>query len=274
MSRFSQLYIERGTRVADSERARRRLAAVFADLVQYVYNGRSEIADQIEHRQGCVVPMGYNGPAFDRFFETAEPKDVWDAVTVVAKYMPQNLARRWFAEVASILEEEHLQYCIEGGIVRPFIDAEFEASRAGALDVLGDARFAQARADFEAAFQHLRCGNDKEALWRLFVAVETAAKVLFPGKIARLGAKEVDDLLKPWLTAKYAGNEPAINAGSRLLVGFKEWINAAQQYRHGQEQQDVAEPPSDFVVAHISTGAAYLRWMIELGHPRAKGGSV
>ncbi len=63
---------------------------------------------------------------------------------------------------------------------------------------------------------------------------------------------------------RYAGNQPAIDAGNQLLGGVKSWINAAQPYRHGQEQQEPAEPPLDFVIAHLSAGAAYLRWMIEL----------
>jgi len=98
----------------------------------------------------------------------------------------------------------------------------------------------------------------------MFPAVETAAKVLFPGAFARLMPNEVDRYLAPRLREKYGGNQPAIDAGLRLLASMKEWINAAQPYRHGQEQQEVAEPPFDFVIAHLSSGAAYLRWMIEL----------
>jgi hypothetical protein len=45
---------------------------------------------------------------------------------------------------------------------------------------------------------------------------------------------------------------------------MKNWINASHLYRHGQEQEERAEPPKDFVIAHLSTGATYLRWMIEL----------
>jgi hypothetical protein len=51
---------------------------------------------------------------------------------------------------------------------------------------------------------------------------------------------------------------------------MEEWINAAQLYRHGQEQQEPAEPPMDFVIAHLSAGATYLRWMIELNCARAR----
>jgi hypothetical protein len=193
MSRFSQLYIERGARVADSQRARRRLAALFADVVQYVHNGRSNIAARIKQKQGCAMPtaVGY-GPNFNLFFSTADARDVGDAVTAVAECMPGVLAQRWFAEVATILEEEHLQYRLEGGIVRPFVDAEFEANRAGALDALGEARFAQARAEFDAAFGHLRDGRGVEALRMMFPAVETAIRVLFPGGFTGLGPNEVN----------------------------------------------------------------------------------
>jgi hypothetical protein len=95
----------------------------------------------------------------------------------------------------------------------------------------------------------------------MFPAVEVAAKVLFPGAFSRLMPNEVDKYLRPRLHQRYPNNDPAINAGRLLLQGMQEWIKAAQLYRHGQEQQ---EPPEDFVIAHLSTGASYLRWMIEL----------
>jgi hypothetical protein len=62
----------------------------------------------------------------------------------------------------------------------------------------------------------------------------------------------------------YANNQPAIDAGTQLLNGIKDWINAAQPYRHGQEVKEPAEPPIEFVVAFLSSGAAYLRWLVEL----------
>jgi hypothetical protein len=164
-----------------------------------------------------------------------------------------------------IFEEENLFYKVDAiGIVQPFIDAEFELNRASALEALSEPRFGEARTDFEAAYRHLRDGNGKEALRMMFPAVEVAAKVLFPGSLSRLMPNEFDRHLKPCMEQAYAGNDPAITAGRLLLEGMKDWINAAQLYRHGQEQQGPAEPPEDFVVAHLSAGATYLRWMIEL----------
>src|SRR4029077_7399646 len=78
---------------------------------------------------------------------------------------------------------------------------------------LSEPRFGEARTDFEAAHRNLRDGNTKEALWMMFRAVEVAAKVLFPGKFATLAASEVDRHIRPTLDRRYAGNQPAIDAG-------------------------------------------------------------
>jgi hypothetical protein len=45
---------------------------------------------------------------------------------------------------------------------------------------------------------------------------------------------------------------------------MKDWITGAQPYRHGQEVEEPAEPPVELVVAFLSAGAVYLRWLIEL----------
>jgi hypothetical protein len=149
-------------------------------------------------------------------------------------------------------------------VVHPYIDPEFEINRTSALEALLDPKFAEARTDFEAAYRHLRGREYKQAMRMMFPAVEVAAKVLFPGAFSRLMPNEVDKHLKLRVEQCYSGNEPAITAGRQLLEGMKDWIIAAQSYRHGQEQQEPAEPPRDFVIAHLSTGASYLRWMIEL----------
>jgi hypothetical protein len=223
------------------------------------------------------VKIALDGPLdfdddFDEFFSKCEVRDLLDAVTLIYGYvkrvpsLPNSYDQDWAVETNRILAEENLAYRVAtDGIVHPFVDAEFEVNRASALEALSGPRFGEARTDFEAAFRHLRDRNGKEAIRMMFPAVEVAAKVLFPGTFARLMPKEVDKHLKPAVERRYTGNEPAIAAGRSLLEGMKNWIVAAQPYRHGQEQQEPAEPPEDFVIAHLSAGAIYLRWMIELG---------
>jgi hypothetical protein len=129
---------------------------------------------------------------------------------------------------------------------------------------LNNARFGEACSDFEQAFRHLRNGEGKAAIRMIFPAVETTAKVLFPGRLSRLMPNEVGKHILPCLRERYADNQPAIDAGTQLLEGMKSWVIALQPYRHGQEQEEPTEPPKDFVIAHLSAGATYLRWMIEL----------
>jgi hypothetical protein len=265
VSRYSQLYIERRTRASDSERARRRLRAVFNRLSdEYI---RPDVGDQIAEELGYDVSGRYDVKyVLDKFFEEAEIHDVLDAVTIIFKVFSEERATSdWVPAVARIFDEENLAYRVdERGIVHPFVDLEFEVSRASALEALSDPRFGEARTDFEAAYRHLRDGKRKEALRMMFPAVEVTAKVVFSGKFAVFGPSEIDRHIAPRMRARYHGNQPAIDAGNQLLAGFKNWINAAQPYRHGQEIEGAAEPPTDLVIAHFSAGATYLRWMIEL----------
>jgi hypothetical protein len=212
--------------------------------------------------------IGVEVRTWEEFFLDCRLSDLLDAVTEISRSLlarGTGTAERWLANANRIFQEENLAYRVgEDGIVHPFVDEEFEVNRASALEALADPKFGQARGDFEAAYRHLRDGNGKDALRMMFTAVEVAAKVLFPGAFARLMPNEVDRYLKPHLEQRYAGNAPAMNSGRLLLEGLKDWINAAQLYRHGQEQHKPAEPPTDFVIAHLSVGASYLRWMIEL----------
>ena len=192
-------------------------------------------------------------------------RDVLDVITVIHINQDIYFGQNWLGFVVVVMNEENMAYRVDDrGIVHPFIDVEFEANRAAALEVLASTQFGEARTDFESAFRYLRNAEGKSAIRSMFPAVEVAAKVLFPGVLSRLMPNDLDRLLKPKIQTRYAGNEPAIDAALQLLEGFKKWINASQPYRHGQEVQEPVEPPQDFLIAHMSTGAAYLRWMIEL----------
>jgi hypothetical protein len=267
MSRYSQLYIERVRLQPDSERARVRLHGLFEKMVTGREGGL--IARRLKAELGVeVIKVGLTKYHFKAFFLKAALRDVLDTVTEVAKFFQDFDSERssyWLSQANRIFEEENLAYRVgTNGIVHPFVDAEFEVNQASAIEALSQSRFDEARSGFEASFRHLRDGNGREALRMMFPAVETAAKVLFPGAFARLMPNEVDRHIVPRMQARYAGNQPAIDAGNQLLGGMKSWINAAQLYRHGQEQQERVEPPMDFVIAHLSAGATYLRWMIEL----------
>jgi hypothetical protein len=265
MARYSQLYIERGKRTADSPRARRRLASWF--IGTYPHSG-------LELRRILRIELGYEFVGTNQitdirdFFETSVVNDFLDSITLSYGVLERHTttgADDWRIFAERVFREENCSYRIDAScVVHPFIDCEFAVNQSAALEALNEAGFGEARKDFEEAFRHLRNGEGKAALRMMFPAVETTAKVLFPGALSRLMPNEVGKHILPCLRERYAGNQPAIDAGTQLLEGMKAWIVASQPYRHGQEQEGPIEPPKDFVIAHLSAGATYLRWMIEL----------
>jgi hypothetical protein len=229
MSRYSQLYIDRGARTSDSDRARRRLA------YSYSKDFPSCVPDFFERTQselGYIHKTPTYKDAIVEFFRDANVVDFLDGITLCCEILNDEwgdrASRPWIARVARIFMEENLSYRIDArGVVHPFVDAEFELNRSAALEALNEPRFREARGEFEEAFRHLRNGEGKQAVRMMFPAVETAAKVLFPGKIARLMPKEIDRYLAPQLRQLYLTNAPALEAGNRLLEALKDWIIAS-----------------------------------------------
>jgi len=270
VSRFSQLYIERGPPTQDSLRMRNRLAAFVVENLEA--NPASQLAQAIRQSLGLEVHVRWEW--FQEFFRTADLRDVLDTVTIVCQMFKQqshgnsllrNIPFRWRQHVQRVFSEENLAYRLgDDEVVHPFIDSEFDYNRVAALAALASDRFGEARQGFESAFRHLRNGEDKQAIRMMFPAVETAARVLNPGAMSRLDVNDIDRYFEPQLRAKYGDNRPAIDAGGQMLGAVKKWIVASHIYRHGPEVQDPVEPPRDFVVLHLSAGASFLRWMIEL----------
>jgi hypothetical protein len=210
-----------------------------------------------------------NKISIDRFLKTSEVADLLDGITIIFSTIDRGqnnlIAIAWRDFVLRVFEEENLNYTADDHcVVHPFVDAEFQSNRNAALEALNSPQFGEAHRDFDAAFRQLRDGEGKAAIRSMFPAVETTAKVLCQGAITRLMPNEVDRHFVRKLQQVYAGNQPAIDAGTQLLQGMKDWISAAQLYRHGQEVAGPAEPPIEFVVAFLSSGAVYLRWLIEL----------
>lgn len=123
------------------------------------------------------------------------------------------------------------------------------------------------RAEFESAHEKLSQvpPDTKDAIRAAFEAMEILTKLMVGSKkLKRLGSAEVEKYLKPMVKNAYTDDEVALNAANQFLSGLSDWINAAQIYRHGQEVEEPAEPPVDLAVAMVSTGAAYLRWLVKL----------
>ncbi len=172
----------------------------------------------------------------------------------------------WLAQVGRIFQEENVYYRVDtDGVVHFAVDEEFERARLASLAVLLASRYANVLFAYERTYHELdkTPPDGKEAIRATFSALEGLFKLMFD-KAIRLGSKEIDAYLKPYVGQRYAGQTAALHAAQKLVGAFKEWVTGAHFYRHEQGQQEVAQPPLGLAIATVGAGAAFLRWLAEL----------
>jgi hypothetical protein len=106
----------------------------------------------------------------------------------------------------------------------------------------------------------------------VFEALEIATKLL-DGRAARLGATEVERYLKPHCLGRFADGSTERGAANLFLSSMADWVNALQAYRHGQAVEEPNPPPLDLAIALLSSGATYLRFLIEVSEQDASSGA-
>jgi hypothetical protein len=139
--RFSQVYLEQGAPVRDSVRFRNRIAAHYRQYV-YVYEEREQpIRKAIQRETGAKVPFTSHYDVA-KFFETAELRDVLDAITLTHQTLDpihRGVAKEWKDFIDRVFREENLGYRLDLKCgVHYFIDEEFERNRVSTLTVLDD----------------------------------------------------------------------------------------------------------------------------------------
>jgi hypothetical protein len=265
--RFSHVYLDRGEPAQDSDRMRRRLAA----LVEELPDLKDNLAPVVPRELGVDVPWG---PNWKEFFRECNLKDVLDAITIAHRLLLSKRASgtrqpsapdRWLREVQRIFREENVHYDVDDqGGVHFYLDEEFARNRAATIAALQSARYANVLHSFEGGLVALSQvpPDGKGAVRATFAAVEGLFRLMFP-KAPRLGATE-SEVIRPRLQAAHAGDNVAQSASGKLLTSFKEWIDAAHLYRHEQGKEEVAQPPLTLAVYLTSMGASHLRWLAEL----------
>jgi hypothetical protein len=121
----------------------------------------------------------------------------------------------------------------------------------------------------EIRVRKFRPPDGKSAIRNTFFAAEGLFKLMFP-KSPRLTAQEAQKLETP-LKSVYASNPVALSAATKLLNGFKDWIDAAHFYRHEAGHEEPTQPPLTLSLQMISQGAAFIRWLAELVNCRSEG---
>lgn len=270
--RFSHVYLGRGEPTQDSVRFRRRLSAFF--YLNDVLKERGGQFAAIIHREvGVDVPyVAYEGYNFRAFFDKAEIRDVLDTITLIWTELDSSgyidAANEWRQFVQRSINEENLGYRLDKKSgVHYLVDEEFERNRLATVQHLANPRYGAVRVEFESAHEKLSKvpPDTKEAIRAVFEAMEILTKLMFGSrKVRRLTSAVVEKNLKPKVESAYTDDKVALKAANQFLSGLSDWINAAHEYRHGQEVEEPANPPVDLAVAMVSTGAAYLRWLVRL----------
>lgn len=257
--RFSHNYLARGEPTQDSARARYRVLRVFTGQGYDTSIG----AAAVERELGIKVPYGYSGRDWERFITCCELRDFLDLITVVAEHV-SNALGEWIKPVRTIFFEENLRYEVDSlGGVHFAIDGEFIHNQECSLAALEPARYDAARSHFQAGQRALdqTPPATREAIRQTFEAAETVFRLMFPD-VSRLGAAEVTKKLLPVLRERLHGTE--CDAAGRLGEAFKEWVNGAHPYRHGQAVEAPDNPSVETAVLSVSLGASFIRWLAEL----------
>jgi len=68
----------------------------------------------------------------------------------------------------------------------------------------------------------------------------------------------------PWTKKRCRSKTTAKIVTSKAFDGFADWVDGMHYYRHGQGQPEPVTPPIEFAVYVLSSGAAFLRWLVAI----------
>ena len=183
LTRFSQIYLERGEPVKDSERFRRRLCGYYIRNLHHAMN--EALSRYAEERLGIVI--GYTPKHTELFFIRADIRDILDIVTFIyafslhlerQHFSTTRFAQLWHDHVSLALKEENMGYRLDdSGVVHYHIDEEFERNRVSTIAALGDVRYTSVLEAYNSAYRHMDHPMDTKAAVRsMFEALEILAK--------------------------------------------------------------------------------------------------
>ena len=271
--RFSQIYLERGAPVRDSQRFRNRLSAYYSDQLLINYYG--EIEKIIHKETGAKIPWGH-GPDINLFIEKGELRDVLDSITLIYQAVREKQrynadAENWKTFVARVFREENLGYQLDSKCgVHYFVDEEFERNRFSTLQTLDDPKYSGVRDAYEAAYRHMDSDppDNKAAVRSMFESLEILVRLMVPTK--NLNRWIVEKALKEKCLPLYASEPTGSQVVTGLFDGFADWVDALHNYRHGQPSEQPVAPSEEVAVYVLSSGSAFLRWLIGINTDLSK----
>ncbi len=261
--KFSLLYLDRSKSLKDSKRFRKRLSAFFYENLNF---HDSLIGTQIEMEVGAEV-----NSAIYNFIVNTNLRDLLDSITIIyetlCKVQYGRESEKWKEFVERVLLEENLGYRLDKKCgVHYFVDEEFERNRYSTLLVLEDQRYTSIRTAYDMAYQYLddHPMDIKGAVRSIFESIEILVKQMV--ETQNLNKWVVENTLKEKCSLYYKSDPTAQEVMTKMFDGFAQWVDSIHNYRHGQADAKPVAPPINIAIYALSSGTAFLRWLIEINN--------
>ncbi len=269
--RFSHVNFDRPPPLKDSPKSQIPIGSFCGEKF---WRENDELGKWLKQEMGLPVPRSIASFPLDKFFLELRTEDMLDAITVVYRFFHRGATFttdgvKWQKFVTRALQEENMGYRLDDECgVHYLVDEEFEKNRTSLLSCLDKPRYAGVLAAFEDAHKHFDSSppDTKAAVRSMFESLEILFKQMT--KKSRLASNLVKTDLSPIVLGYYQGNDTAISVSEKFLQGLGEWIDGVHFYRHGQGEPEPVEPPLGLAIHILSSGASFLRWLVEIDKSR------
>lgn len=277
---FTHTYLERGEPTKDNKHFRVRLGGyVQSDL----HDVHGFLANHLKKEAGLKVIAHSTGMGayyhFEDFFLSLEIVRLLDVITLTWRLLRlidldrlrkrstrrSEMAESWQKFVGRVFAEENLGYFLDEECgVHHLVDEEFEHNRAATLRCLGSPRYEGVRAAFETAYAYFdRESPDTIAASRsMFESIEILGRLMEAGK--NLNSYFVKNKLLPLAKSALASDKTAEQTLEKIFDGIASWVDGVHNYRHGQGEEKPVLLPTGMATYILSTGAAFLRLLVEV----------
>jgi hypothetical protein len=269
--RFSHTYLRPQQLLQDSQKARRRVAALLDALKDL-----KGVSDDIASELGVDPIYGFESIVWSQTLKHFSTQEFLDFFTIAVRFLARkkrssqgmynpNANETFVSESNRIFSEENLCYQIDPlGGVHFRVDAAFAENSNATITALGAARYANAREQFESGMAALsRVDIDpKQGIRGIFNSAECVFKLMYDRP--RLAAGDATKSLKPTVQQLFDADPTALRAANKSIESFADWVDACHHYRHEQGVEEPLQPPLDLAVQLISVGSGFLRWLVNI----------
>ncbi len=278
--RFTQVYVNKGAPLKDSEKARFRLSKLANahcpeprwERNRRTFDHAKYAQERIENELGMKFATrsasGMLVSDWEMYFSRITVLELLDTITVLATYLREAYNRDESVFVSGaqrIFREENLAFEIDDqGGVHPLIDGAFSSERLSSIAALRDERYSATVKSVEAVDFHLlqEPVDYIGAIRSAFAANENLFKLMY--NVPRLDARTAGEKLGRDLQSLYSDHPTSQSAAAKSLGSFKEWINASHFYRHEQGVEVHNQPTEEAAVLLVSQGLSFVRWLAQL----------